>query len=222
MPQSSEFYTDISKEIVSLLGAEISSINRKTKVVYEAEEEEETPKVVIYTDGSWKHQVQAGGWCALLTWKDQWKMVTDSQYNTTINRMELSAVINALRLLKVPCEVTVISDSQLTVNTINYFIKLWKKNNFVSSKGKEIANRDLIDQLIVLMDKHRVKAKWVKAHTGQKDPISLANDVCDYFAQKSVDRLAHKPITKEGVGYGCEKLQFRGKKRAGKKHRKRR
>lgn len=220
MPQVSEFYIDISKEITDLLSADISSSINKPRHVKVTDEIEEKPQVTIYTDGSWKHQVQAGGWCALLIWKDQWKMVTDAQYHTTINRMELSAVINALNLLKVPCDVTVISDSQLTVNTINYFIKLWKKNNFISSKGKEIANRDLIDQLVVLMDKHHVKAKWVKAHTGQKDPMSLANDVCDYFAQKSVDKLAKTPMVKKGVGYGCEIIHDGRKKRTRKKYRK--
>lgn len=227
MPQTSEFYVDISKEILEVLGADIAEYNKSPKPSstgeHVVEQVSQQPKVTIYTDGSWKHQVQAGAWCALLIWEDQYKLITESEYQTTINRMEISAVIKALEALKVPCDVLIVSDSQLTVNTINYFIKIWKKKNFISSKGKEIANRDLIDKLVALMEIHKVKAKWVKAHTHRKDPDSLANAVCDWFAQKSVDKLKpnyNNQLTEGVGGYGCDKVNIGRKKRTGKKHRK--
>ena len=144
-------------------------------------------EVVIYTDGSWKKQVGAGGYAALLTYGPHWKVVYASESPTTISRMELSAVITALKELTEPCCVTIVSDSTYTCNTINTWIAGWKKRNWISWGGTPVANLDLIREIDRLMGIHKVKAAWVKSHTGKKDDDSVCNDIVDYFAQWSAD-----------------------------------
>lgn len=181
------------------------------------------PYVVIYTDGSWKEKFKAGGWSALLTCGEHWKLISCGQVETTINRMELSAVLESLKILKEPCEVLIISDSQLTVNIINQFVYIWPKKNFVSSKGTPVVNQDLIKPLIELMKVHKVKAKWVKSHTGFKDEMSVANDICDYWAQHMSDITGGNVNNQKGnINHECQGNESGRKTKASRKHRKRR
>jgi len=205
-------FNQISDEILqNIQSKSVSLINNKdnSKAIPLTHEK---PSVVIYTDGSWKNAVHAGGWSALLTYNDEWKLIGNGAVETTINRMELSAVIQALKCLKEPCKVQVVSDSQLTVNIINQFIYGWRKKNFISAKGTPVMNLDLIKELDSLMKVHTVKAQWVKSHTGFKDPLSKANDLCDYWAQEMADRAGNVNI-KKGVTDGCQK-SINGRKRS--------
>lgn len=147
----------------------------------------ERKTVELYTDGSWKDKLQAGGWAALLVYWPHWKLVTEGAHDTTISRMELYAVIHGLEELTEPCNVLVIADSRLVVNTINMWIYNWKKHNWRTKGGSPVANLDLVQRLYALMKTHNVKAEWVKAHTFRKDNRSNANRVCDYYAQRSAD-----------------------------------
>ena len=97
--------------------------------------------------------------------------------------MELTSVIKGLQLLSMPCKVTVISDSQLIVNTINLWLDRWASNGWKTSKGAPVMNQDLLTTLYQLKQVHMVDAVWVRAHTKNKDIDSLGNAVVDEFAQ---------------------------------------
>lgn len=144
-------------------------------------------KVEIYTDGSWKRGIGAGGWSAMLIYWPHWKLITSSESPTTISRMELLAVINALENLTEPCEVKLVSDSSYVVGCVNDWIRQWKRHGWINHSGKPVANLDLIMRLHALLEIHRVRATWVKAHTDRTDKHSNANRIVDYFAQKSAD-----------------------------------
>lgn len=141
------------------------------------------PSVTIYSDGSWRAKKQIGAWAALMVCGPHWKVVADYAYNTTISRMELSSVINALKILTIPCNVTIVSDSKLIVNTINEWLHKWENNGFLTANRKPVANQDLLFQLSELSRVHNVEAVWVKAHTKRTNIESLGNAVVDEFAQ---------------------------------------
>jgi len=146
--------------------------------------------VTIYTDGSWLNKHHAGGWSALMVAGPHWRVIYDGVLDTTVNRMELMAVLVGLQQLTEPCVVTIFADSKLTVNIINDWIERWEANGYITSTKQPVANQDLIKQLPPLLKKHRVVAVWVRAHTRRKDTNSLGNAVVDQFAQRAA-RLTH-------------------------------
>ena len=141
------------------------------------------PKVTIYTDGSWRSTTKMGGWASLIVSGPYWKIVSDKCTPTTVPRMELTSVIAGLEQLTVPCDVTVVSDSQLVVNTMNQWIHRWVKNGYRTSKKAPVLNQDLLVKLYEYMQIHTVNAVWIKAHTNNTDLHSLGNAVVDEFAQ---------------------------------------
>lgn len=141
------------------------------------------PYVTIYTDGSWRHKQNKGGWAALIVCGPFWQIIADGESNTTIPRMELKSVIMALSTLTMSCNVTIISDSTLIVNIINNWLGKWESNGFKTVKKEPVANQDLLIELSSLKQKHIVSAIWVRAHTKSKDINSLGNAVVDEFAQ---------------------------------------
>lgn len=153
-----------------------------------------TPRkqVELYTDGSWKRGIAAGGWSSMLVYWPHWKLITSSESPTTISRMELLAVISGLESLTEPCDVKLVSDSAYVVGCVNEWIRLWKKNNWITKNKTPVANLDLIKRLSDLLETHNVKAIWVKAHTDRKDKHSTANRIVDYFAQKSASEHHQK------------------------------
>ena len=157
---------------------------RKTQVV-------RRKTIHIYTDGSWLNRKQAGGWSALMVCGNQWQIIYDGQLQTTINRMELSAVLYALKTLTESCNVEIYADSSLTVNTINKWIFGWEKNGFKTKEDKPVANQDLLQELLPLLHLHRVHANWIKAHTKRTDVNSLGNAVVDVFARAAACAIAN-------------------------------
>ena len=153
-----------------------------------------TPRkqVELYTDGSWKRGIAAGGWSSMLVYWPHWKLITSSESPTTISRMELLAVISGLESLTEPCDVKLVSDSAYVVGCVNEWIRIWKKNNWITKNKTPVANLDLIKRLSDLLETHNVKATWVKAHTNRKDKHSIANRIVDYFAQKSASEHHQK------------------------------
>lgn len=143
--------------------------------------------VTIYTDGSWKAGVHSGGWSCLMVSGPHWQVLSGNTSDTTISRMELTAVITALESLKTTCLVTVISDSMYVVKSINEWIKLWSLNDWRTSKKTLVENLDLIQRLDAQMRKHQITAKWIKSHTGRKEPDYLGNNCVDWFAQHNAD-----------------------------------
>ncbi len=141
-------------------------------------------QVTIYTDGACIGNPGPGGYAAILQYKDQEKVICGGLSDTTNNRMELSAVIEGIKALKVSCEVHIYSDSAYIVNAVNKgWIKGWQRSGWHTSDNKPVKNQDLWVELIRLMENHKVIFHWVKGHSGD-----LMNERCDQIATSE----AHK------------------------------
>ena len=141
--------------------------------------------VDIYTDGACRGNPGRGGWGAILVYNGVEKELSGGEKLTTNNRMELSAVIAALGALKEPCEVKLTTDSQYVVNAIDKgWLASWIKNNWRKSDKSAVLNVDLWQELVELLDKHKVTFVWVKGHNGH--PF---NERCDALATVYADSL---------------------------------
>ena len=134
--------------------------------------------VEIFTDGACSGNPGPGGWGAVLRYKSTEKEISGGEANTTNNRMEITAVIEALALLKEPCNVTLYSDSQYVCNALTKgWAKKWKANNWMRNKTDPALNPDLWERLLALYAKHNVTIVWVKGHAGHPE-----NERCDRLA----------------------------------------
>ncbi|MDQ5984199.1 MAG: Ribonuclease HI [Eubacteriales bacterium SKADARSKE-1] len=135
-------------------------------------------KVEIFTDGACQGNPGPGGWGAILRYNGIEKELSGGQSETTNNRMELTAVIEALKILKEPCEITLQSDSQYVCNAISKgWAKKWQQNAWKRNKKEMALNSDLWEKLLSLIDKHLVNVIWVKGHAGHPE-----NERCDKLA----------------------------------------
>ncbi len=122
-------------------------------------------EVIIYTDGACSGNPGPGGWGALLIWNGQEKELTGGAPNSTNNRMEMRAVIEALKALKRPCRVKIHSDSALIVNAFKQdWIGSWLKRGWKKANKKPVENRDLWEEMLEAMDDHKVSWIKVKGH----------------------------------------------------------
>ncbi|NCB51924.1 MAG: ribonuclease HI [Clostridia bacterium] len=134
-------------------------------------------KVTIYTDGACSGNPGPGGWGAILIYNGTEKEFSGGERETTNNRMELSAVIEALSALKEPCEAEVFTDSQYIAKAINEgWLLSWKKKGW-KRKGGELKNIDLWQKLDSLLGKHTVTFRWVRGHADND-----YNNRCDALA----------------------------------------
>ena len=135
-------------------------------------------KIEIFTDGACSGNPGPGGWGAVLRYNGVEKELSGGEKETTNNRMELTAVIAALKALKEPCEVILTTDSKYVCDSvINGWVYSWQKNNWRKSDKKPALNVDLWEQLLELLEKHKVTFNWVKGHAGH-----LENERCDKLA----------------------------------------
>ena len=135
-------------------------------------------KVVIYTDGACSGNPGKGGWGAVLIYGKIEREISGSEEETTNNKMELTACVESLKLLKEPCEVELYSDSAYVVNAFNdNWIDGWIKNDWKNSQKKPVANKEIWEELIALTQKHKVTFNKVKGHAGDK-----YNEICDALA----------------------------------------
>lgn len=124
-------------------------------------------EVTIYTDGACSGNPGPGGWAAILIYQGIEKELSGGSPSTTNNRMELTAVIEALSALKYPCSVMLYSDSQYVINGLEKgWAKKWKRNNWRKSDKTEALNPDLWDRLLTETDRHEMKYTWVRGHNG--------------------------------------------------------
>ena len=145
-------------------------------------------KVEIFTDGACKGNPGPGGWGAVLRYKGTEKEISGGEANTTNNRMELTAVIKALELLKEPCEVTLYSDSQYVCNALTKgWAKKWKANGWMRNKKEKALNPELWEVLLKLYDTHNVDIVWVKGHAGHPE-----NERCDELAVMERDKFLRR------------------------------
>jgi ribonuclease HI len=140
-------------------------------------------EVVIYTDGACSGNPGPGGWGAVLLYGEKIKEISGGEAETTNQRMELTAVIQALKVLKVSgWKVTVYSDSAYIVNAFaQKWIDKWLKNGWKNSKKEDVANQDLWKELIELGKINRVEIKKVKGHSGDR-----WNERCDELARNGI------------------------------------
>ena len=135
-------------------------------------------QVDIFTDGACSGNPGPGGWGAILRYKGTDKEISGGAAQTTNNRMELTAVIEALKLLKEPCEVTLWTDSKYVADGLGKgWAAGWKKNGWKKADKKPALNPDLWDDLLSLNDKHTIKIQWIKGHASHPE-----NEKCDRMA----------------------------------------
>ena len=144
------------------------------------------PKVIIYTDGSClKNPGGNGGWAAILRHEasSSEREISGGMATTTNNRMEITAVLEGLKCLKVPCEVTVVTDSQYVSNSITKgWVFNWAKKGWRDDKGKPRLNTDLWKQMLELLNYHKVHIQWIRGHQGHRE-----NERCDRLAKAAAE-----------------------------------
>lgn len=138
--------------------------------------------VIIYTDGACSGNPGPGGWGTILIYKDIKKEISGGAKNTTNNIMEMTAVIEGLKLLKEPCNVKIYSDSAYVVNAFNEkWIDGWIKKNWQNSKKEPVKNKELWLELIDLIKIHNIEFIKVKGHSDNE-----LNNRCDELARKAI------------------------------------
>jgi ribonuclease HI len=141
-------------------------------------------EVIIYTDGACSGNPGKGGWGAVLLYGDHIKEISGGDPQTTNQRMELQAAVEALKLLKRPCKVKLHSDSAYLINCFkSRWYESWEKNGWVNSKKEPVANRDLWEQLLKLYRMHQIEWVKVKGHAGVK-----WNERCDELARAAMPK----------------------------------
>ena len=140
--------------------------------------------VQIFTDGACRGNPGPGGWGALLRFGGEEKTLFGGEQDTTNNRMELTAVIEALGALKRPCDVTLTSDSTYVLKGIQEWMPNWKKRGWKTASKKPVKNVDLWKKLDVLIVEHRIDWQWVKGHSGHRE-----NELADQLANQGIDEL---------------------------------
>ena len=142
-------------------------------------------QITIYTDGACSGNPGPGGWGAILMYKDNKKEISGGRKDTTNNVMELTAVIEGLKMLKFPCDVEVYSDSAYVVNAFNQkWINSWIKNNWKTSGKEPVKNKEIWQELYELTKIHNVKFIKVKGHSDNE-----FNNRCDEMAREAIKNL---------------------------------
>lgn len=138
--------------------------------------------ISLYCDGSSLGNPGYGGWCAILRYKGNEKILSGAERNVTNNQMELKAVIEALKQLKEPCEVLLYSDSKYVCEGINTWLSNWIKKDF-----KNVKNPLLWNEYLDAIKPHKIRAIWLKGHAGHPE-----NERCDKIARGEANQLKEK------------------------------
>jgi ribonuclease HI len=139
--------------------------------------------IKIYTDGACSGNPGKGGWGAILLYKGKEKKINGFDPETTNNRMELQAVIEALKIIKKNIKIEIYTDSNYVKDGITKWIFSWKKNGWKNSKKQAVKNADLWQKLDLLVQKYDVEFFWVKGHNGDK-----YNEIADELARGAIFR----------------------------------
>ena len=142
-------------------------------------------EVTIYTDGACSGNPGPGGWGAILMYGENYKEISGNEKETTNNKMELQAVIEALKLIKYPCKVTIYSDSAYVVNAFKQkWVDNWIKNNWKTADKKEVKNIERWKELIELLNNHDYTFIKVKGHSDNE-----YNNRCDELATTEIKKI---------------------------------
>lgn len=146
--------------------------------------------VIIWTDGACSGNPGPGGYAGIVMCDGRGKNVYGARADTTNNRMEIFAVIKSLEILKRKCNVTLYSDSAYVCNAVNEkWLEAWQMRSWKNSDKKPVLNRDLWEQLLVLLDKHNVQFVKVKGHADNK-----FNNECDEMARNAIFKMQEKSL----------------------------
>ena len=137
--------------------------------------------VTIYTDGACSGNPGPGGWGALLQYNGHEKELSGGAAETTNNRMELTAAIEALCALSKPCQVDIYTDSKYLQNGITQWLAAWKRKGWKTSAKKPVKNQDLWQALDEAVQKHQIAWQWVRGHAGQRE-----NERVDQLARDAI------------------------------------
>ena len=141
-------------------------------------------KVDIYTDGACRGNPGPGGWGALLIYNDARKTIYGGEKDTTNNRMEMIAVIEALKLIKSDCEISLYTDSKYVMDGVSKWLSGWKQKGWKTSNKKPVKNQDLWESIDACITKHNIEWHWVKGHAGNP-----GNELADELANRGIDEL---------------------------------
>jgi ribonuclease HI len=141
-------------------------------------------EVTIYTDGACRGNPGPGGWGALLQFGEREKELYGGELETTNNRMELTAAIQALAALKRSCEIDVYTDSQYVRMGVLEWLAQWKLRDWRTSDRKPVKNVDLWKALEAQLERHRIQWHWVKGHAGVP-----GNERADQLANRGIDEM---------------------------------
>ena len=139
--------------------------------------------IYIYTDGACSGNPGPGGWGAVLLHQNNLKEISGGEKETTNNRMELTATIEAIASVKRDCPIELYTDSKYVMDGISSWIKNWKKNGWRTANKKPVKNADLWQELDAVQEKHNINWHWVKGHSGHK-----YNDMADQLAVDAIPR----------------------------------
>ena len=142
-------------------------------------------EVVIYTDGACSGNPGPGGWGVVLRWNGTQKELHGGDLQTTNNRMELMAAIQALEALNRPSRIQLHTDSTYLLNGITKWIATWQRNGWRTSARKPVKNEDLWRRLVEAMNGHEVSWQWVKGHAGDE-----GNERADALARLGIEEAA--------------------------------
>lgn len=145
---------------------------------------QKTKQIVIYTDGSCLGNPGPGGWAALYNYKGKKKMISGGDKDTTNNRMELLAVIEALNGLKESCDIKLYTDSKYVMDGAQQWMKNWKAKGWMRTKKDPVKNVELWQALDLALTQHQVKWHWVKGHSGHPE-----NDAVDEAARAEAEKI---------------------------------
>lgn len=143
-----------------------------------------TETIEIFTDGACRGNPGPGGWAALLRKGDHERLISGAEPDTTNNRMELMAAIEALALLKRPSRVELTTDSQYLRQGVQQWMARWKRNGWRTAQKQPVKNRDLWERLDQLTASHEIQWHWVRGHSGH-----VENERVDEEANRAIDAM---------------------------------
>ena len=159
----------------------VSLLNSPSNCITHLERKMADEKVVIYTDGACKGNPGPGGWGAYLQYKGREKELYGGEKDTTNNRMELMAAIQALETLTRPCQIQLYTDSKYVLQGITEWMDGWKRKGWKTSAKQPVKNDDLWKRLDQAIQRHDIDWQWVRGHTGD-----IGNEKADELANKGV------------------------------------
>ena len=148
--------------------------------------------ISIYTDGACDPNPGPGGWAAILRSGGREKTLTGGDPDTTNNRMELTAAVEALKSLKGSCRVQLHTDSEYLQKGVTEWLPIWQASRWRTASKKPVANRDLWEELAAQLSRHNIEWRWVKGHA-----YDALNRRADRLATQAIDRSGKKARAKE-------------------------